>query len=68
MNPPYFLGSKIGDDPQKFIDEVKKVVEVMQLTGSECVELAYYQLKDVAQIWFTQWKDNRSVDRTPMAW
>uniref|UniRef100_M1DWE0 Gag-pol protein n=1 Tax=Solanum tuberosum TaxID=4113 RepID=M1DWE0_SOLTU len=29
MNPPEFLGSQIGKDPQNFIDEVKKIFEVM---------------------------------------
>ena len=26
MNPPNFLGSQFGKDPQKFIDEVKKIL------------------------------------------
>uniref|UniRef100_M1DTC4 Gag-pol polyprotein n=1 Tax=Solanum tuberosum TaxID=4113 RepID=M1DTC4_SOLTU len=30
MNSPEFLGSVIGEDPQNFIDEVKKLFEVMQ--------------------------------------
>ncbi|KAH0643755.1 hypothetical protein KY290_033609 [Solanum tuberosum] len=30
MNPPEFLGSQVGEDPQNFIDEVKKIFEVMQ--------------------------------------
>ncbi|KAH0723877.1 hypothetical protein KY290_005311 [Solanum tuberosum] len=30
MNPPEFLGSKVGEDPQNFIDEVKKIFGVMQ--------------------------------------
>ncbi|WMV18958.1 hypothetical protein MTR67_012343 [Solanum verrucosum] len=59
MNPPDFLGLQVGEDPHNFIDTVKKVFGVMQLTGSDRVELASYQLKDVAHIWFTQWKHNR---------
>uniref|UniRef100_M1DLE3 Gag-pol polyprotein n=1 Tax=Solanum tuberosum TaxID=4113 RepID=M1DLE3_SOLTU len=51
MNLPEFLGSKIGEDPQTFIDEVKKIFEVMQVTRNDQVELASYQLKDVAHIW-----------------
>ncbi|XP_049369900.1 uncharacterized protein LOC125834791 [Solanum verrucosum] len=35
MNLPEFLGSKIGEDPQNFIDEVKKILGVMQVTGTE---------------------------------
>ncbi|KAH0682275.1 hypothetical protein KY289_020027 [Solanum tuberosum] len=47
MIPPEFLGSQIGEDPQNFIDEVKKIFGVMQVTGNDRVELASYQLKDV---------------------
>uniref|UniRef100_M1AKM7 Gag-pol polyprotein n=1 Tax=Solanum tuberosum TaxID=4113 RepID=M1AKM7_SOLTU len=60
MNPPEFLGSQVGEDPYNFIDEVKKIFEVMQVTGNDRVELASYQLKDVAHIWYTQWKENRA--------
>ncbi|WMV45742.1 hypothetical protein MTR67_039127, partial [Solanum verrucosum] len=59
MNPPEFLGSQVGEDPQNFIDEVKKILGVMQVIGNDRVELASYQLKDVAHIWYTQWKDYR---------
>ncbi|WMV38299.1 hypothetical protein MTR67_031684 [Solanum verrucosum] len=40
MNPPEFLGSQIGEDPQNFIDEVKNIFEVMKVTGNDQVELA----------------------------
>ncbi|KAK4722522.1 hypothetical protein R3W88_012755 [Solanum pinnatisectum] len=30
INPPEFLRSQVGEDPQNFIDEVKKIFEVMQ--------------------------------------
>lgn len=34
-----FLGSHIGEDPLSFIDEVKKIFEVMHLTGYDRVDL-----------------------------
>ncbi|KAH0661218.1 hypothetical protein KY284_026149 [Solanum tuberosum] len=68
MNPPEFLRLQIGKDPQNFIDEVKKIFEVMQVTGSDRVELALYQLKDVAHIWYTQWKENMGTDATHITW
>ena len=34
MNPPKFLGSQVGKDLQKIIDEVKKIIGVMSVTGS----------------------------------
>uniref|UniRef100_M1DA51 Polyprotein n=1 Tax=Solanum tuberosum TaxID=4113 RepID=M1DA51_SOLTU len=33
MNSSEFLGSQIGEDPQNFIDEVKKIFGVMQAQG-----------------------------------
>lgn len=45
-----FLRSKVGEDPQNFLYEVYKIVNVIGVT----YELASYQLKEVAQIWFTQ--------------
>ena len=35
MNPPKFLWLQVGKDPQKFIDEVKIIFGVMQVTGSD---------------------------------
>ncbi|WMV08818.1 hypothetical protein MTR67_002203 [Solanum verrucosum] len=46
-------GSQVGEDPQNFIDEVKKIFGVMQVTDNGRVELASYQLKDVAHILIT---------------
>ena len=42
----------MDEDPQGFIDEVFKVVDVMGVTPRERDELAAYQLKDVDQVWF----------------
>ncbi|XP_049399709.1 uncharacterized protein LOC125863730 [Solanum stenotomum] len=51
MNPSIFLGSRIGEDPQGFLDEIYKIVDVMGVSSREKAELASYQLKEVAQIW-----------------
>ena len=61
MNPLVLLGSKVGEDPQGFLYEVYKIVSDMGVTSIEKVELFAYQLKDVAQIWFTQWNSNRPI-------
>ena len=68
MNPPTFNGSKVDEEPQEFLDEVCKVLYAMEVTSSEKAELASYQLKDVAQTCFVQWRDNRSLRDGPMAW
>ena len=51
MNPPQLLGSETNEDPQNFLDEIKKIFEVMQVNGNDWAELSSYQLKDVAHIW-----------------
>ena len=51
MNPPEFYSSKVEDNPQCFIDEVYKVLAIMDLTTVEKAELAAYQLRDIVQIW-----------------
>ena len=50
MNPPEFLGLQTNEDPQNFLDEIKKIFEVMQVTRNNRVELELYKLKDVAHI------------------
>ena len=55
MNPPEFFGSQTNNEnPQNFLDKIKKIFEMMQVTGNYRVELVSYQLKDVAHIWYTQ--------------
>ncbi|XP_049364054.1 uncharacterized protein LOC125828771 [Solanum verrucosum] len=51
MNPPEFHGSKLEEDPQRFINEVYKVLAIMGVSSQEKAELAAYQLKDVSQVW-----------------
>ncbi|KAH0713646.1 hypothetical protein KY289_009605 [Solanum tuberosum] len=40
----------------------------MQVTGNDRVALASYQLKDVAHMWYTQWKENRGTYATTITW
>ena len=42
MNSPNFHETKVDEDPQGFIDEVFKVVDVMGVSPREKVELAAY--------------------------
>ena len=50
------------------MDEIKKIFEVMHVTGNDRVELESYQLKDVAHIWYTHWKDNRGANVDTITW
>ena len=68
INPLEFLGSQANEDPQNFLDEIKKIFEVMQVTRNDRVDLESYELKDVGHILYTQWKENRGVNAGPMTW
>ena len=59
MNPSIFTGSKTSEDPQEFVYEVHKIQVFMRATYTKKVELASYQLKDVAQTWWKMQKDSR---------
>ena len=41
MNPPIFLGSKVGEDPQEFVDGVYKVLSAMGVTFREKAEFLH---------------------------
>ena len=57
INPPTFYGSKVEDDPQRFINKVLKVVNPMRVSSQQKEELSTYQLKYVDQVLYEQWKD-----------
>ena len=61
MNPPTFYGSKVEEDPQEFIDNVYKILYAMGLSTSEKTDLSTYELKDVDQAWYGQWRENRPI-------
>ena len=52
MNLPSFTGSSTFKDPKNFVEELKKVFEVMHVVDVGSVELVAYQLKSVARTWF----------------
>src|SRR5688572_18746514 len=67
MNPPVFYGSKVEEDPQEFIEQLLKIVNIMGVTPIEKAELARYQLQGVAQEWYSQWVETRMVVG-PVTW
>ena len=48
MNPPIFTESNTLEDLEEFSDEVHKILVTSGATDAEKIELASYQLKDVA--------------------
>lgn len=68
MNPPVYTGSKVKENPYKFIDEMYMVLRAMHVNELEGVEVASYQLKDVVNVWYTQWEGSRGEDVEPASW
>ena len=54
INPPILFGWKLDEDPQYFLDEDYKILFFIGVTMVVKAELDTYQLKYVAQIWYTQ--------------
>ncbi|XP_049366101.1 uncharacterized protein LOC125830955 [Solanum verrucosum] len=67
MNPPSLTGSSVTEDSENFIEDLKRVFDVMHVADAERVELAY-QMNGVARIWFNQWKKNRVEDAAIVTW
>lgn len=68
MNPPRFLGTKVEEDPQEFTNEMEKIFRVMHVNKLEGVELASYQLKEVANQWYSEWEDSKGENTEPTVW
>ena len=49
-----FTGSSTVEDAENFMEELKKVFDMMDVIGVERVELVVYQLKNVARTWYDQ--------------
>ena len=62
INPPIFFCYKVAEDPKSLLDEVYNIVHAMGVASREKTELSLYQLKDVAEVLFIQWTDNRMVE------
>src|ERR1051325_3727137 len=68
MNPPEFTGLDVKEDPENFIEELQNVFQVMHVADTERVELAAYQLKGVARIWFDQWRGAKAEGALAITW
>ena len=68
ISPHMYFGSRSNEDPQDLLDEVYKIIYTMGVTSTEKDELAAHQLKDLAQTWFVQWRDNRAPRGGPVTW
>ena len=51
-----------------FVDEVFKVLDAMSVNSHIKLEIAAYQLKNLSQVWYEQWKDERPVREGRITW
>lgn len=68
MNPSSFIGSSTTKDLKNFVEELKKIFEVMDVVNSERIELLAYQLKSLSRTCFDQWKEGIIEDASPPSW
>ena len=68
MNPPEFYGSKSDEDPWLFLEEVRKITQVMYVSEEHSVKLAMYRLKDLAYDWVVAWRKGRGEGAIPTTW
>ncbi|XP_047268190.1 uncharacterized protein LOC124898596 [Capsicum annuum] len=68
INPPKYSGPKVEEDLQEFVDEMEKIFRVIHVDQVEGVELAVYQLKDVANQWYNEWEDAKGESVDPTIW
>nr|XP_033514566.1 uncharacterized protein LOC117279184 [Nicotiana tomentosiformis] len=68
LSPPLFRGTIVDEDPMLWLEGVKKALRAMKAFDNEAVELAAYQLRDVAGAWFEMWEKERDEDDGPPTW
>ena len=54
MNSPSFTHLSTTENPENFVEELKKVFNVMHVIDVVRLELAAYKLKNVTTTWFDQ--------------
>ena len=68
MTPPTFSGTKVEEDPEEFLEAVKRVCDIMRLADVDKVDCCLYQLNDVARSWAEQWRKNRPNPELHPTW
>ncbi|XP_016581677.2 uncharacterized protein LOC107879065 [Capsicum annuum] len=59
VGPSSFMGVKVEEDPQGFLDEMEKIFLLMRATKMGSVNFAPYQLKEVAYLWYEEWNRDK---------
>ncbi|XP_055803379.1 uncharacterized protein LOC129872411 [Solanum dulcamara] len=67
-NPLEFHGSRTAEDPQEFIRQMQRTLQIIRASETESVELASYRLHDVASNWNESWDLSRGEGAPPTEW
>lgn len=67
MNLQILLRTKVNEYRQDILDEFYKIFYSMGMILNEKVELSFHELKYVAQILYTQWRDNWTLRAGPIS-
>ena len=65
LNPPIFSGNPLIDDPQLFIDYINKALRILRCPSDKVVELAAYNLHDLAEQWYETLLEARNASGLP---
>ncbi|XP_047250340.1 uncharacterized protein LOC124886381 isoform X2 [Capsicum annuum] len=68
LDPPTFTESDISENPQDFIDQIQRALDVMHISSEETVELAAYRFKGKAIFWYEDWKRSRGINAPSATW
>ena len=67
-NPPEYFGSKPEEDPQEFIRDMRRTLQLVRASATESVEMASYRLHDIAANWYESWQLSRGEGAAPAVW
>ena len=51
-----------NEDLQNIIDQIKRTLNIMDMSGKEVLELTTYRLKGVTVLWYEAWKKSWGID------
>ncbi|XP_038702123.1 uncharacterized protein LOC119998777 [Tripterygium wilfordii] len=68
LKPPKFSGSDVNEDPQRFLDSMDRVLQALGCSSTRSVELAAFQLEDIARTWYDTLRGGRLVGSASLRW
>ena len=68
LKPPTFKGDFQGQDPQEFLEQVERLLGVVNCPKERYVEFTSFLLEDAALQWFKAWMDARTTNVSLVTW